>query len=101
MQICLKQKMAGLLGAAYFPRKIRQLVLRCVIRMCERRLHIFRVFEKKKPEVHKCSFPGFGLGPRGTRFSTMDRADVPEQLQGGRSLSEQQAFVFRVTGLSE
>lgn len=27
----------------------------------------------------------------------MDRADVPEQLQGGRSLSEQQAFVFRVT----
>lgn len=63
MQICLKQKMAGLLGAAYFPRKIRQLVLRCVIRMCERRLHIVRVFEKKKPEVHKCSFPGFGLGP--------------------------------------
>lgn len=31
----------------------------------------------------------------------MDRADVPEQLQGGRLLSEEQAFVFRVTGLSE
>lgn len=27
----------------------------------------------------------------------MDRADVPEQLQGGRLLSEQQVFVFRVT----
>lgn len=63
MQICLKQKMAGLLGAAYFPRKIRQLDLCCVIWICEGRLHIFRVFEKKKPEVHKCSFPGFGLGP--------------------------------------